>query len=119
MATNVGAASRHTLADRESIGSLSPLTLIPLTLIEFRNYTCGPRGIFSSTYITRNATKFLDYEWVDISDLREYMQQTTPGSGLGTSATRLSTASDPVRVKIEPTPLLVTLGPPVSVKAEP
>ncbi|KAJ6595251.1 hypothetical protein DFH09DRAFT_1413358 [Mycena vulgaris] len=86
MATEGGAAS-NTLADQEYIGSLSPLKLM-----EFRNY------IFSSAYINNNAAKFLDYEWVDISDLRN----------LGSSARQ-----------IEPTPLLVTPGPLVSVKAEP
>ncbi|KAJ7438913.1 hypothetical protein B0H11DRAFT_2356610 [Mycena galericulata] len=105
MATSVGATSKHPPADREYIGSLSPLTLI-----EFRNY------MFSSAYITRNATKFLNYEWVNISDLREYMQQTTAGSVLGASTAYLSTVSDPVRVKIEP---VSAPGPPDPVKAEP
>ncbi|KAJ7469814.1 hypothetical protein B0H11DRAFT_2238254 [Mycena galericulata] len=106
MATSVSAVSRHPPADREYIGSLSE----PLTLMEFRNY------MFSSAYITRNATKFLNYEWVNISDLREYMQQTTASSALGASTAYLSTVSDPVRVKIEP---VSTPDPPVPVKAEP
>ncbi|KAJ7469270.1 hypothetical protein B0H11DRAFT_2435698 [Mycena galericulata] len=105
MATSVGATSKHPPADREYIGSLSPLTLM-----EFRNY------MFSSAYITRNATKFLNYEWVNISDLREYMQQTTAGSVLGASTAYLSTVSDPVRVKIEP---VSAPDPPDPVKAEP
>ncbi|KAJ7432678.1 hypothetical protein B0H11DRAFT_2378990 [Mycena galericulata] len=95
MAASVGAASRHPPADREYIGSLSE----PLALMEFRNY------MFSSAYITHNATKFLNYEW-----------QTTAGSGLGASTAYLSTSSDPVRVKIEP---VSTPDPPVPVKAEP
>ncbi|KAJ7510557.1 hypothetical protein B0H11DRAFT_2215321 [Mycena galericulata] len=108
MAASVGAASRHPPADREYIGSLSE----PLTLMEFRNY------MFSSAYITHNATKFPNYEWVNISDLREFVcskPPPVPGS-LGASTAYLSTVSDPVHVKIEP---VSTPDPPVSVKAEP
>jgi hypothetical protein len=32
--------------------------------------------MFNSTYITNNAAKFLDYEWVNIRLLREYVPQT-------------------------------------------
>ncbi|KAJ6574171.1 hypothetical protein B0H19DRAFT_1253912 [Mycena capillaripes] len=100
MATDVGAESTHTPAEREYIGSLSPLTLM-----EFRNH------IFNPTYITNNAAKFLDYEWVNIRLLREYVQQTGANSRPGTSTTRPSAIPDPVRVKIEAIPPLVMLGP--------
>ncbi|KAJ6576295.1 hypothetical protein B0H10DRAFT_2236467 [Mycena sp. CBHHK59/15] len=52
------AASKHTPADREYIGSLSPHILM-----EFRDY------LFNPTYITINAAKFLDYEWIDVHTL--------------------------------------------------
>ncbi|KAJ7622550.1 hypothetical protein B0H17DRAFT_1151676, partial [Mycena rosella] len=54
MATETGAGSKHTPADREYLDSLSARLLM-----EFRNY------VFSPTYIALNAAKFLDHEWVD------------------------------------------------------
>ncbi|KAJ6600629.1 hypothetical protein B0H10DRAFT_2196369 [Mycena sp. CBHHK59/15] len=93
------AASKHTPADREYIGSLSPHILM-----EFRDY------LFNPTYITINAAKFLDYEWIDITLLREYV------SVLGASTTRSLPILDQVHVKIEAVPPSVST---VSVKAEP
>ncbi|KAJ7652760.1 hypothetical protein DFH06DRAFT_1475142 [Mycena polygramma] len=40
-------------------------------LTDFRNY------LFTPTYIAHNAAKFLDHEWVDIAELRKYMQHAT------------------------------------------
>ncbi|KAJ6605854.1 hypothetical protein B0H10DRAFT_2195382 [Mycena sp. CBHHK59/15] len=93
------AASKHTPADREYIGSLSPHILM-----EFRDY------LFNPTYITINAAKFLDYEWIDITLLREYV------SVLGASTTRSLPILDQVHVKIEAVPPSVSTA---SVKAEP
>ncbi|KAJ6550555.1 hypothetical protein B0H10DRAFT_2242638 [Mycena sp. CBHHK59/15] len=93
------AASKHTPADREYIGSLSPHILM-----EFRDY------LFNPTYITINTAKFLDYEWIDITLLREYV------SVLGASTTRSLPILDQVHVKIEAVPPSVST---VSVKAEP
>ncbi|KAJ6600110.1 hypothetical protein B0H10DRAFT_2231069 [Mycena sp. CBHHK59/15] len=59
-------------------------------LMDFRNY------LFSPAFIALNAAKFLDHEW---------------------DSTRLSTSSDPIRVKVEATPS-VPPGSAVSVKAE-
>ncbi|KAJ7787326.1 hypothetical protein B0H14DRAFT_2629504 [Mycena olivaceomarginata] len=100
MATDVDGASIHPPAGQEYIGSLSPLTLM-----EFRNH------IFNPTYITNNAAKFLDYEWVDIALLREYVQHTAANSVLSASMTRSSRICDPVHVKLE------SVAP--AVKAEP
>ncbi|KAJ7235364.1 hypothetical protein C8J57DRAFT_1572122 [Mycena rebaudengoi] len=105
MANGVEGASNHTPADQEYIGSLSPLTLM-----EFRNH------IFNPICITNNATKFLDYEWVNIALLRKYVQQTAAISELGASTTRSFPTSDLVRIKIEAIPPPATT---VSVKAEP
>ncbi|KAJ6458084.1 hypothetical protein DFH09DRAFT_1349419 [Mycena vulgaris] len=51
MATDVGAGSKHTPADREYLDSLSARLLM-----EFRNH------VFSPTYIDLNAARFLDHE---------------------------------------------------------
>ncbi|KAJ6608790.1 hypothetical protein B0H10DRAFT_2438860 [Mycena sp. CBHHK59/15] len=67
-------------------------------------------NLFNPTYITINAAKFLDYEWIDITLPREYV------SVLGASTTRSLPILDQVHVKIEAVPPSVST---VSVKAEP
>ncbi|KAJ7291881.1 hypothetical protein C8J57DRAFT_1588616 [Mycena rebaudengoi] len=101
MTDNTGAGSKHTKADQEYLDSLSARQLM-----DFRDY------LFSGTYIARNASKFLDYEWVDIALLREYLGQPQNSAPPDAPTTRSSMISDPVRVKIE-APL------PSVVKAEP
>ncbi|KAJ6489404.1 hypothetical protein DFH09DRAFT_1105431 [Mycena vulgaris] len=104
MATEVGAGSKHTPADREYLDNLSARLLM-----EFRNY------VFSPTYIALNAAKFLDHKWVDMRVLREFLQQPAQNP----PPTR-QFVSDLVRVKIEATPFLAPVpGPPILVKAEP
>ncbi|KAJ7282406.1 hypothetical protein C8J57DRAFT_1499403 [Mycena rebaudengoi] len=56
MATIAGAGSKHTLTDREYLDSPSARQLMDL-----RDY------LFFATYTARNASKFLDHEWVDIA----------------------------------------------------
>ncbi|KAJ7618202.1 hypothetical protein DFH06DRAFT_1145014 [Mycena polygramma] len=63
-------------------------------LMDFRNY------LFTPTYIAHNAAKFLDHEWVDIGELRKYLQQT-------------AATPPPIGVKIEAMPPLVTSVDPI------
>ncbi|KAJ7466644.1 hypothetical protein B0H11DRAFT_1869800 [Mycena galericulata] len=108
MPPNAEPRSKHTPADQEYLDSLSTRQLM-----DFRNY------LFSPTYIALNATRFLDYEWVDIGELRRYLQHTTTNSGFDASTTRLSTIPAPVHIKIESSPLSVLPGPASVVKLEP
>lgn len=104
--------SKHAPADQEYLDSLSTRQLM-----DFRNYVRRRRGVkelflrtkqlFSPTYIALNAARFLDHEWVDIGELRKYLQHTTTNSGFDASTTRLSTIPAPVHIKIESTPLSV------------
>ncbi|KAJ7663386.1 hypothetical protein DFH06DRAFT_1296159 [Mycena polygramma] len=55
--------SKHAPADQEYLDGLSARQLM-----DFRNY------LFTPTYIAHNAAKFLDHEWVDIAELRKYLQ---------------------------------------------
>ncbi|KAJ7743687.1 hypothetical protein DFH07DRAFT_964017 [Mycena maculata] len=87
--------SKHTPADQEYLDSLSARQLM-----DFRNY------LFSPTYIALNAAKFLDYEWVDVGELRKYLQHT-------------AAVPAPAPVKTEAIPPFVTPGPTGVVKAEP
>ncbi|KAJ6563092.1 hypothetical protein DFH09DRAFT_1364226 [Mycena vulgaris] len=107
MATDAGARSKHTPADREYLDSLTARQLM-----DFRDY------VFSATYIARNAGKFLDHEWVDIALLREYLRQPQISALLDASTTRSSTISDPVRAEIE-APLPSVAPATLLVKAEP
>ncbi|KAJ7730603.1 hypothetical protein DFH07DRAFT_969111 [Mycena maculata] len=91
--------SKHTPADQEYLDSLSTRQLM-----DFRNY------LFSPTYIALNAAKVLDHGWVDICELRTYLQHTAQSSPFDVSTTRLSALTAPVRVKIEATPLTVAPG---------
>ncbi|KAF7378234.1 hypothetical protein MSAN_00248300 [Mycena sanguinolenta] len=76
------ATTARTPADQHYLDSLSDRKLM-----EFREY------LFSSTYITHNASRFLDTAWVDIALLRDYLKQSSQTSASDTpSATRFSTA---------------------------
>ncbi|KAJ7441374.1 hypothetical protein B0H11DRAFT_1932979 [Mycena galericulata] len=77
-----------------------------------RSYSYARSQLFSPRYISLNATKFLNHECVDISELRWYLEHTTANSGFDASTTRLSTIPAPVHIKIESAPLSV---PPLSV----
>ncbi|KAJ7216104.1 hypothetical protein B0H12DRAFT_1241915 [Mycena haematopus] len=57
-----GPTSKHPPADQEYLDSLSARQLM-----DFRNY------LFNPAYISANAGKFLDHEWIDISLLKEYL----------------------------------------------
>ncbi|KAJ7690410.1 hypothetical protein B0H17DRAFT_1179932 [Mycena rosella] len=110
MATETGAGSKHTPADRKYFDTDS---LSARLLMEFRNY------VFSPTYIALNAAKFLDHEWVDMELLHEFLQQPAHNFTPDASMTRQS-VSDSVRIKIEATPSLAPVPvPPTLVKAEP
>ncbi|KAJ7676748.1 hypothetical protein DFH06DRAFT_1428491 [Mycena polygramma] len=87
--------SKHAPADQEYLDSLSARQLM-----DFRNY------LFTPTYIAHNAAKFLDHEWVDIGELRKYLQQT-------------AATPPPIGVKIEAMPPLVTSDRAGVVKMEP
>ncbi|KAJ7785060.1 hypothetical protein DFH07DRAFT_1054504 [Mycena maculata] len=85
-----GRASKHTPADQ---GFLDGLTT--RQLMDFRDY------IFSPLYISSNAGKFLDHEWIDIPILKESeLQYLARTLGPDRSTTRPS-PSDPIRIKIE------------------
>ncbi|KAJ6474955.1 hypothetical protein C8R45DRAFT_935488 [Mycena sanguinolenta] len=73
------ATTTRSTVDQDFLDSLSDRKLI-----EFRQY------LFSSTYITHNASKFLDTEWVDIALLRDYLEQSSQHSASDASATRFS-----------------------------
>ncbi|KAJ7465327.1 hypothetical protein B0H11DRAFT_2307912 [Mycena galericulata] len=99
--------SKHTPAEQEYLDSLSARQLM-----DFRNY------LFAPTYIALNSAKFLDHEWVDIGELRKYLQHTATNSGFDGS-TRLSTIPAPVRIKVEAAPPSVSPGTAPVVKTEP
>ncbi|KAJ7225039.1 hypothetical protein C8J57DRAFT_1253021 [Mycena rebaudengoi] len=66
--------SKHTPTDREYLDSPSARQLMDLRdyVRGFRGmhpptYSDAPSQLFFATYIARNASKFLDHEWVDIA----------------------------------------------------
>ncbi|KAJ7288843.1 hypothetical protein C8J57DRAFT_1214931 [Mycena rebaudengoi] len=66
--------SKHTPTDREYLDSPSARQLMDLHdyVRGFRGmhpptYSDAPSQLFFATYIARNASKFLDHEWVDIA----------------------------------------------------
>ncbi|KAJ7112587.1 hypothetical protein C8R44DRAFT_797656 [Mycena epipterygia] len=61
--------------------------------------------MYSAVYIQSNAGRFLDYEWINIAFLREFLARDQGDAGLDASnaSTRPSGPSDLVPVKVEPT----------------
>ncbi|KAJ6531497.1 hypothetical protein DFH09DRAFT_1093171 [Mycena vulgaris] len=84
-----------------------------------KNTLTAARPVFTAGFSERNPRMFLNYDWVDVPQLRVFLQQNTPNSGLDTSVTRPSVIYDPAHVKIEPSAPSVPAGPAVLVKAEP
>ncbi|KAJ6587751.1 hypothetical protein B0H10DRAFT_1954453 [Mycena sp. CBHHK59/15] len=99
------AASKHTPADWDFLDGLSGRQLT-----EFRNY------MYTPTYITSNAGRFLDQEWIDVPTLKQFLGRNVSDAGHVASSTCSFAPSDSVCIKIEapdrPTPTR-------SVKAEP
>ncbi|KAJ6542456.1 hypothetical protein DFH09DRAFT_1282546 [Mycena vulgaris] len=95
MATDVGARSKHTPAEREYLDNLSARQLM-----DFRDY------VFSATYIARNAGKFLDHEWIDIALLRKYLGQPQNSALLDASMTLRAEIEVPLP-SVAPATLLV------------
>ncbi|KAJ7922381.1 hypothetical protein B0H13DRAFT_2655645 [Mycena leptocephala] len=98
MGPDAESRSKHTPADQEYLDSLPARQLM-----DFRNF------LFTPTYISLNAAKFLDHEWVDIGELWKYLQHTAKNPG----------PSAPVPVKIEVTPLSMAPVRATVIKAEP
>ncbi|KAJ6527273.1 hypothetical protein DFH09DRAFT_1094940 [Mycena vulgaris] len=98
-AFSVAPASKHTPADQAYIDGLSARQLM-----DFRNY------VFTPTFVTLNATKFLDHGWIDMTELRQFID-----------ASRTPAASAPLLVKMEPSIPAVPPPPPlaIAVKTEP
>ncbi|KAJ7720978.1 hypothetical protein DFH07DRAFT_972444 [Mycena maculata] len=63
-------ASKHSATDQAFLDDLPGRKLI-----EFRNY------MFTPSYITSNAGRFLDHEWIDIPALREFLGNSAPEAG--------------------------------------
>ncbi|KAJ6609732.1 hypothetical protein B0H10DRAFT_2193725 [Mycena sp. CBHHK59/15] len=61
------AASKHTPADRDFLDGLSGRQLT-----EFRNY------MYTPAYITSNAGRFLDQEWIDVPTLNQFLGRNAP-----------------------------------------
>ncbi|KAJ7502216.1 hypothetical protein B0H11DRAFT_2365550 [Mycena galericulata] len=70
-------ASKHSAADQAFLDGLPGRKLI-----ESRNY------MFTPSYITSNAGRFLDHEWIDIPALREFLGNSAPEAGSDASSTR-------------------------------
>ncbi|KAJ7450993.1 hypothetical protein B0H11DRAFT_2246571 [Mycena galericulata] len=101
-------ASKHSAADQAFLDGLPGRKLI-----EFRNY------MFTPSYITSNAGRFLDHEWIDIPALREFLGNSAPEAGSdasSTRSTRLSACPDLVRIKTEGADPLPLSAPPTSFK---
>ncbi|KAJ7467361.1 hypothetical protein B0H11DRAFT_2197322 [Mycena galericulata] len=101
-------ASKHSAADQAFLDGLPGWKLI-----EFRNY------MFTPSYITSNAGRFLDHEWIDIPALREFLGNSAPEAGSdasSTRSTRLSACPDLVRIKTEGADPLPLSAPPTSFK---
>ncbi|KAJ6545260.1 hypothetical protein B0H19DRAFT_1266719 [Mycena capillaripes] len=91
-------------ADQELVYGLSARQVI-----EFRSFMHPGR------YISGNAVRFLDLNWIDVLALRDFLAQS--GSSLITSQSSVS--SDPVRFKIEPPHASESITPAISIKSEP
>ncbi|KAJ7484769.1 hypothetical protein B0H11DRAFT_2279492 [Mycena galericulata] len=101
-------ASKHSAGDQAFLDGLPGRKLI-----EFRNY------MFTPSYITLNAGRFLDHEWIDIPALREFLGNSAPEAGSdasSTRSTRLSACPDLVRIKTEGADPLPLSAPPTSFK---
>ncbi|KAJ7434886.1 hypothetical protein B0H11DRAFT_2369439 [Mycena galericulata] len=101
-------ASKHSAADQAFLDGLPGRKLI-----EFRNY------MFTPSYITSNAGRFLDHKWIDIPALREFLGNSAPEAGSdasSTRSTRLSACPDLVRIKTEGADPLPLSAPPTSFK---
>ncbi|KAJ6471012.1 hypothetical protein C8R45DRAFT_1165737 [Mycena sanguinolenta] len=81
------ATTARSAVDQDYLDSLIPA--IHTSPLYYRLFSC-PKQLFSSTYITRNASKFLNTEWVDIALLRDYLEQSSQNSASNASATRFS-----------------------------
>ncbi|KAJ7705076.1 hypothetical protein B0H16DRAFT_1482466 [Mycena metata] len=88
MAPDSDAPAKRSLADQEYLHGLSIRQVMT-----FRNF------VFTPAYIAANQGKFLDYDWVDISALRQFLAQ---ASAPDTLAAPPPTASGSSRVKLEP-----------------
>ncbi|KAJ6597423.1 hypothetical protein B0H10DRAFT_2196942 [Mycena sp. CBHHK59/15] len=84
------AASKHTPADRDFLDGLSGRQLT-----EFRNY------MYTPAYITSNAGRFLDQEWIDVPTLKQFLGRNVSDAGHVASSTRSFAPSDSVCIKIE------------------
>ncbi|KAJ6613945.1 hypothetical protein B0H10DRAFT_2046774 [Mycena sp. CBHHK59/15] len=108
MAVNGAKAWKHSPADQEFLDSLSTRDLM-----DFRNY------MYSPIYIASNAGRFLDHEWIDIPNLRDFLCRKAADAGLVASSTRPSAVSDLIHVKIEAPQPSAHPAPAILVKAEP
>ncbi|KAF8185240.1 hypothetical protein K438DRAFT_1973954 [Mycena galopus ATCC 62051] len=96
-------ADTRSSADQQYFDSLTARQLM-----DFRDY------LFSPTYISLNAGKFLDDKWEKVGLFREYVQRIGKSSMLDVSSTRPSVPNS-APIKIESLPPIL----PSSVKAEP
>ncbi|KAF8217297.1 hypothetical protein K438DRAFT_1954146 [Mycena galopus ATCC 62051] len=112
-------ADTRSSADQQYLDSLTARQLM-----DFRDYIryrghFGPlltarNQLFSPTYISLNAGKFLDDKWVNVGLFREYVQRISKSSMCDVSSTRPSVPNS-APIKIESLPPVL----PSSVKAEP
>ncbi|KAJ6580328.1 hypothetical protein B0H10DRAFT_2443268 [Mycena sp. CBHHK59/15] len=107
MAVNGAKAWKHSPADQEFLDSLSTRDLM-----DFRNY------MYSPIYIASNAGRFLDHEWINIPNLRDFLCRKAADAGQVASSTRPSAVSDLIHVKIEAPQPSAHPAPAILVKAE-
>ncbi|KAJ6631964.1 hypothetical protein B0H10DRAFT_2182960 [Mycena sp. CBHHK59/15] len=77
------AASKHTPADRDFLDGLSGRQLT-----EFRNY------MYTPVYITSNAGRLLDQEWIDVPTLKQFLGWNVSDASHVASSTRKIKAPD-------------------------
>ncbi|KAJ6556693.1 hypothetical protein B0H10DRAFT_2241174 [Mycena sp. CBHHK59/15] len=108
MLRNAHEGFKHSRADQEYLDGCTARQLM-----DFRN------DAFAAGFIERNPQLFLNYDWVDVPQLRAFLRQNTPDSGFDASTTRPSAIHDPPNIKIEPLAPSGPTGPRGLIKAEP
>ncbi|KAJ6603873.1 hypothetical protein B0H10DRAFT_1957614 [Mycena sp. CBHHK59/15] len=108
MLRNAHEGFKHSRADQEYLDGCTARQLM-----DFRN------DVFAAGFIERNPQLFLNYDWVDVPQLRAFLRQNTPDSGFDASTTRPSAIHDPPNIKIEPLAPSGPTGPRGLIKAEP